>query len=94
VHLNFIIGYNSALELFGWIQIILPIVFIKSICLTDKFDFQNTKQCLPQIPLIISLRKEILSSFITAGQPNRKYDSFLNGVDGQVAAKNKVYPIL
>jgi hypothetical protein len=48
----------------------------------------------PQIPLIISPRKEILSSFITAGQPNRKYDSFLNGIDGQVAAKNKVYPVL
>jgi hypothetical protein len=51
-------------------------------------------QAQPQIPLIISQKKEILSSFITAGQPNRKYDSFLNGIDGQVAAKNKVYPIL
>jgi len=48
----------------------------------------------PQIPLLIGARKEILSRFITNGLPNTKYNRFLNGSDGQVEGKTKVYPLL
>lgn len=48
----------------------------------------------PQIPLLISKRKEIFSRFITAGKPNNKYVNFLDGTDGQVEAKRKIYPLL
>jgi hypothetical protein len=48
----------------------------------------------PQIPLLIGARKEILSRFITNGLPNPRYDRFLNGPDGQVEGKTKVYPLL
>jgi hypothetical protein len=48
----------------------------------------------PQIPLLISKRKEIFSRFITAGKPNNKYLNFLDGTDGQVEAKRKIYPLL
>ena len=48
----------------------------------------------PQIPLLIGARKEILSRFITNGMPNARYERFLNGPDGQVEGKTKVYPLL
>jgi len=48
----------------------------------------------PQIPLLIGARKEILSRFINNGKPNDKYQRFLNGPDGQVEGKTKVYPLL
>jgi len=48
----------------------------------------------PQIPLLIGARKEIMSRFITNGVPNPRYDRFLNGPDGQVEGKKKVYPLL
>lgn len=48
----------------------------------------------PQIPLLTGARKEILSRFITKGLPNDRYDKFLNGSDGQVVGKTKVYQLL
>jgi hypothetical protein len=48
----------------------------------------------PQIPLLIGARKEILSRFIDKGRPTARYDQFLNGADGQVDGKNKIYPML
>jgi hypothetical protein len=48
----------------------------------------------PHIPFLIGRRKEILSRFITNGAPNNRYDQFINGADGQIIGKNKVYPLL
>ena len=48
----------------------------------------------PQIPLIIGAKKEMLSRFIEKGFPNLEYQNFLNGIGGQVEAKNKVYNYL
>ena len=48
----------------------------------------------PQIPLLIGEKKELLSRFIEKGVPNSEYYEFLNGTEGQVKAKNKVYDYL
>lgn len=48
----------------------------------------------PQIPLLIGSRKEIFSRFISNGSPNKRYEYFLNGADGQVEGRNKIYDFL
>ena len=48
----------------------------------------------PQIPLLTDKNKELFTRFITNGKPNSRYEDFLNGSDGQVRAKQKVYPLL